>query len=138
MKKTCIVATLLLYSIIATAQSLTGTLKHHAGQQISLTGFNYYDSYELAKTTVDSLGNFTLNYPKAYNGMAILQSQDNNRLVFVLAEKNIHLEGNHLKNKDKLQFINSGENTFFLKYVDQEEKRSQTLGCNNEHQSPPV
>lgn len=41
---------LLTISFSMQSQTLKGNLKHHAGQQISLTGFNYYKTQELSKT----------------------------------------------------------------------------------------
>lgn len=116
MKKTISIVALL-FSIITSAQTLSGILKQQAGQQISLTGFNYYKNYELAKTTIDSLGNFTLNYPKAYNGMGILKTQDNSSLVLMLTEPNIQLAGTHLQDLDSLVFTNSIANTNFVNYA---------------------
>ena len=117
MKKTVIIIALLCCTLI-TAQTLTGNLKHHAGQHISLTGYNYYDSYELAKTKIDSLGNFTLNYPKKnYNGMGVLKTQDNSSFVLILTEPDIVLNGSHLTEPDSLQFANSRANTNFINYA---------------------
>jgi len=119
----------LLWSVVLTAETLTGNLKHHAGQHISLTGFNYYNNYELAKTTVDSLGNFTLNYPKAYNGMAILSTQDNSSLVLLLTEPNIQLTGTHLQDPDGLSFTNSIANTNFVHYAKAQGLRNNVMSA---------
>ena len=107
---------LLLIASIAqtTAQTLTGQLKQHAGQTLSLTGFDYYKNYELATTTADSLGNFTLNYPKTYKGMGVLKTQDNNSLVLALLEPVITLKGTHLTEPNKVQYINSPKNQQFF------------------------
>ena len=107
----------LLLSFTIKAQTIRGNLKHHAGQQISLTGFNYYKTSELAKTTLDSLGNFRLAYPKDYKGMGVLKTQDNSSLVVLLTEKNIELKGNHLQEPDKLVFTNSIDNKNFMYYA---------------------
>jgi len=117
---------LLMYSVITSAQTITGNLIKHAGQQIKLIGFNYYQTTELAKDTIDATGNFTLNYPIKYNGMAILTTQ-NSSLVFVLAEPSIHIKGTHLNETDSLQFINSKENTNFIKYAKDQSLRSNAL-----------
>ena len=111
-----ILAILLLIISIAqtTAQTITGQLKQHAGQTISLTGFDYYKNVELATTTADSLGNFTLNYPKTYNGMGVLKTQDNNSLVLALLEPVITLKGTHLTEPNKVQYINSPKNQQFF------------------------
>lgn len=116
MKKVSILITLLC-TLITTAQTLTGTLKHHAGQQVTLTGFNYYQTTELAKDTINANGNFTLNYPKEYKGMGVLNTQDNNSLVLMLTEPNIQLIGTHVTEADSLVYSNSNNNTFFLNYA---------------------
>ena len=116
MKKVSILITLM-YSVLATAQTITGNLKHHAGQQITLTGFNYYQTTELAKDTINANGNFTLNYPKEYKGMGVLNTQDNNSLVLMLTEPNIQLKGTHVTEADSLVYSNSNNNTLFLNYA---------------------
>ena len=112
---------LLLIAIVSikqiNAQTLKGSLKHHAEQEVVLTGFNYYKTQELSKTVADSIGNFTLHYPKGYRGMAVLKTQDNSSLVLVLTAQNIRLKGNHLKEPDSLVFANSTSNTNFMYYA---------------------
>ena len=104
-------------NFLAQTQSLKGTLRQHAKQQITLTGYNYYESHELSKTTLDSLGNFTLNYPKNYKGMAVLNTQDNSNSILVLTGQPIQLTGNHLKEPTTIVFKNSKENTNFTTYA---------------------
>ena len=119
----------LLYGTILTAQTLTGTLTQHQGQQISLTGFNYYKSYQLSKTTVDSLGNFILNYPKDYYGMGVLKTQDNSSLVLILTESNIQLIGTHLQDPKSLSFTNSVTNANFVQYAQAQGLRNNALSA---------
>lgn len=116
MKK--IIAIVLLITSIkqTTAQTITGILKHHAGQELSLVGFNNYKTVELAKTQTDSLGNFTLNYPKAYKGMALLKSQDKNSLVLLLNQTFTTIKGTHISETDSLQ-LNATENKIFFNYA---------------------
>lgn len=112
---------------LAKAQILTGNLKHHAGQHISLTGFNYYESNALDQTVIDSLGNFSLSYPKDYKGMAVLNTQDNSSLVLVLEEDSISLKGNYLKEPDGIAFTNSKANTNFVSYAQNQGLYNQAL-----------
>ncbi len=107
----------LLCSAWLSAQNLTGTLTQHLGQQISLTGFNYYKSEMLATATVDSLGHFTLNYPKEYNGMAVLKTEDNSSLVLMLTEPNTKLTGIHLQDPNTLSFLNSAVNSNLMLFA---------------------
>ena len=115
MKKTLTLIALIFTVQQTTAQTITGILKHHAGQELSLVGFNNYKTVELAKTQTDSLGNFTLNYPKAYKGMALLKSQDKNSLVLLLSQTLTTIKGTHISETDSLQ-LNATENKLFFNY----------------------
>jgi thiol-disulfide isomerase/thioredoxin len=116
--RNALLLTLLLTNILqAKAQTLKGTLTQHKGQTITLTGFNYYKALDLDKTVADSLGNFSLKYPKNYKGMGILKTQDNSSLVIVLKKSKTQITGTHLKDAASLQFINSKENNQFVKYA---------------------
>jgi len=42
------------------AQQVSGQLKNQAGQDIRLLGYKGLETFELAKSTLDSLGNFSL------------------------------------------------------------------------------
>ncbi|MBL4605464.1 MAG: thioredoxin family protein [Flavobacteriaceae bacterium] len=99
------------------AQSIQGVLTQHAGQTIVLKGFDYYKSFELAKTSIDSLGNFTLSYSKKYRGMGVLKTQDKSNLVLALTGANIQVKGIHLKEANSLAFTNSPENTLFVDFA---------------------
>ena len=114
MKKLLLVLITITSTLTATAQSVKGQLKNHTKQTISLTGFDYYKNSILADTTIDSVGFFTLEYPKDYTGMAIIKTQDGSSLFVVLGKKNLVLKGTHLKEPDSLTFNNSIENTNFV------------------------
>ena len=116
MKKTLILIALIFTVQQTTAQTITGILKHHAGQELSLTGFNNYKTVALAKTQTDSLGSFTLNYPKNYKGMALLKSQDKNSLVLLLNQTFTTITGTHISETDSLVFNNT-ENKLFFNYA---------------------
>lgn len=106
-------------------QVLSGNLKEHKGQVITLTGFDYYQTYELAKDTIDQLGDFSLDYPKDYRGMGLIRTQDNSSLLVALTEPNIHLEGPHLRELDSLQFLKGVKNQEFVHIVRGYSQRSQ-------------
>ena len=115
--KYIILTVVLSTSLALHCQTLNGTLEQHAGQQISLTGFHYYQSLELSKTIADSLGHFSLHYPKEYTGMAVLKTQDNSSFVVALTTQHIRLKGTHLKEPDSMVFENSTDNTNFMHYA---------------------
>jgi thioredoxin-related protein len=117
MKYIIVIAATILALNKINAQIVEGNLKQHAGQSISLTGFNYYTSQELSKTVIDSVGNFTLNYPAKYSGMGILNTQDQGSLVMVLTGKNITITGTHLQEPSSLSFTDSAANTNYMRYA---------------------
>lgn len=117
MKYLCLVFITILTLKQTNAQAISGNLKHHAGQEFTFQGFDYYETKDLATTVVDSLGNFTLHYPKEYKGMALLKSQDKNSLVLLLGkEPFVTIQGTHITETDSLQF-NATENATFFKYA---------------------
>ncbi len=117
MKYLCLVFITILTLKQTNAQAISGNLKHHAGQEFTFQGFDYYETKDLATTVVDSLGNFTLHYPKEYKGMALLKSQDKNSLVLLLGkEPFVTIQGTHITEIDSLQF-NATENATFFKYA---------------------
>jgi thiol-disulfide isomerase/thioredoxin len=126
------IATVLFFFLVlqqAASQTVTGTLKAHAGQDITLTGYNYYKSNQLAKTTLDSVGTFRLSYPKTYVGMATLKTQDKTSLILILSGKALVLEGTHLKETDSLRFKNSVENNRFLQIAKNTGLNNSTYGA---------
>lgn len=125
--KKYLVAMVLLLSVTSRAQSVAGNLKEQSGQEIRLIGFDYYNTVELAKHTLDEAGGFILNYPKEYRGMAILQTDDKSSLVLVLGEPNIVLKGNHLTKTESIQFTSGGKNKIFLKYAKNQGLRDKAL-----------
>jgi len=116
MKKHFLLLTLLIQATLQ-AQNITGTFKHHVLQEIALEGFEYYNTLELGKTQADSLGNFSLNYPKEYKGMALLKTEDKNSLVLLLGKESLlTLKGTHITETDSLQ-LNASENKTFFNYA---------------------
>lgn len=96
------------------AQVVKGKLTQHKQQQISLVGFDYYRSFELGKTTTDSIGNFAITYSKDYIGMAIVKIGQSSTIL-ILNKDSIALEGTHLMEYDSLHYTNSFQNSTFLK-----------------------
>ncbi len=119
----------LMSNIVHAQQYFTGNLKAHAGQKISLSGFDYGKTIELDKNTIDSLGYFRLKYPSNYKGMAVLKTQDNSSLFFALTEKEIQLKGEFLRKPQTLSFKNSNENPVFWKYAKEQQIRTQALAA---------
>jgi thiol-disulfide isomerase/thioredoxin len=128
MKKIIVLLLLIVSKQQATAQTITGQLNAHAGQEINLSGFNNYKTIVLANTVADSLGTFTLNYPKTYRGMALLQTQDNNSTILLLNQQPITIKGTHITERDRLVFNNT-ENTLFFEYAIEKGQRTNALSA---------
>ncbi|WP_075341174.1 TlpA family protein disulfide reductase [Tenacibaculum agarivorans] len=99
------------------AQNIQGQLMGHAGQKLTLIGFDYYKDYPLHTTTVDQQGNFIITYPENYRGMAILETERNNRFILLLDGESIHLKGTHLNAFDNLQFTKGTQNQKFVAHA---------------------
>lgn len=111
-----------------TAQSITGQLKAHAGQELHLQGFDNYKTIALAKTIADSSGNFSLEYPKNYKGMGLLQTQDKNSIILLLNQQTITLKGTHIAERDSLIFNNT-ENKLFFDYALAQAQRKNAMSA---------
>jgi len=112
--------------IMASAQQLSGNLLYHANQEIKLLGYNGFETIVLAKSLIDTSGNFTLLY-KDYKGMGYLETSDKSQLFLVLNEPKINITGTHLKEPDSIKFENSKENLFFNQYAVAHNQREQAL-----------
>ena len=64
---------LLLFNfIIGNTQTIQGTFPQAKNTEIVVKSFSGFDEKELAKNTTDSLGNFSIAYPKTYKGAVLL------------------------------------------------------------------
>ncbi len=124
-----VVFLLMLSTTIVQPQTVQGTLKKHAGQEIVLMGFSHYKNYELAKTRIDSMGVFKLQFQKNYKGMAVLKTQDNNSLLLMLTSAKIQLQGTHLKTPNSITFKNNTETALFFSYAKAQQIRTNALAA---------
>jgi thiol-disulfide isomerase/thioredoxin len=115
MKK--IIFTFLLINTYSYAQTIQGAFPQLKNNEIVLKGYDGFAEKELAKTTSDSLGSFTLNYPKNYTGAAILQPKGASSLIILLHHENFQMQWNDLQDFKTLQFTNSPENEAFAQVI---------------------
>lgn len=114
MKRILLPYLLAMASLPLAAQQLNGQLTHHKGQQLTLIGFNYYNTYELGTTSTDSLGKFTLSYQGSYTGMAMLEAKNKMRTVLILTKEGASLTGTSLADSDSLYYKPHSLNQQFL------------------------
>jgi thiol-disulfide isomerase/thioredoxin len=112
-----IVIILLLLTIKVNAQTIQGAFPQLKNNEIVLKGYDGFAEKELAKTTSDSLGNFSLNYPKNYTGAAMLQPKGASSLIILLHHENFQMQWNDLQDFKTLQFTNSPENEAFAQVI---------------------
>ena len=108
---------LLLLTIKINAQTIQGAFPQLKNNEMVLKGYDGFAETVLAQTTSDSLGNFTLNYPKNYTGAAMLQPKGANGLIVLLHHENFRMQWNDLQDFKTLQFINSPENEAFAQII---------------------
>ncbi|GAA3614904.1 thioredoxin family protein [Flavivirga amylovorans] len=117
------------FTLLVNAQTIKGNFKAYANQELRLIGFDNLEQIDLSVTKMDSLGNFRLIHPREYKGMAILKSENNAALVFILTEPDLEIYGVDFKDRDQLKFVNSKENNWLLTYSKEQLQRDQTLSA---------
>lgn len=99
------------------AQSIQGCFTQAKNTEIILKSFDGLNEKQLTKTTTDSLGNFSLVYPKTYKGAALLQLQNASSVILLLNQENFEMQWDNFQDFKTLNFINSFENNAFAKGV---------------------
>jgi len=119
----------LIYSTIVSAQTINGNISVLADQPIKLEGFNGLETYPIAASTCDSMGNFTLTYTMADYGVGYLLSADNKPLIVILSGEDIRIEGKALSSLETIRVIRGQENQWFGQYAKEHPKREQALSA---------
>jgi len=125
MKKTLFL--LLLIAMQVNAQNITGNFKSLKNSKIVLKGYDGFAETELAQTTSDSLGNFTLHYPKNYIGVALLQIKNASSVIVLLNQEKFEIQWQNLQDFNTLKFINSPENDSFSQGIKVNQEVEQKL-----------
>lgn len=115
MKKIVLLITLITQCL--PAQTIQGTFPQAKNTEIVVKSFSGFDEKELAKNTTDSLGNFSIAYPKTYKGAVLLQLQNASSVILMLNHENFEMQWENLKDFNTLNFINSFENDAFAKGI---------------------
>ena len=129
MKKGFFILALLVQTVLQ-GQILSGKLTAHAFQEVTLVGFDNYSTLTLAKTQIDSIGNFTLDYSKHYTGMAMLKTQDKNDLTLLLDGNPLSLQGTHITEVNHLE-QSEGQNKTFYAFALSHSDRNNALSAWN-------
>jgi thiol-disulfide isomerase/thioredoxin len=125
MKK--IVLLIALITQCLTAQTIQGTFPQARKNEIVVKSYNGFDEKELTKTTTDSLGNFTIMYPKNYIGATLLQIKNAGSVIVLLNQENFEMQWQNLQDFNTLKFINSPENDAFAQGIKVNQEVEQKL-----------
>lgn len=125
MKKIVLLITLIAQCL--TAQTIQGAFPQLKNNEIVLKGYDGFAEKALGTTTTDSLGNFTLNYPKNYRGAAMLQPKEANGLIVLLNNENFQMQWKDMQDFKTLHFTNSPENEAFAQSIALSQETEQKL-----------
>jgi thiol-disulfide isomerase/thioredoxin len=108
-------------------QTITGSLNHIKNTEIALKGYDGFEEKALGTTTTDSLGNFSIHYPKNYSGAALLQPKGANGLIVLLNNQNFQMQWDNIQDFKTLHFTNSPDNEAFAISIDISQEAEQKL-----------
>ena len=87
-----------------TAQTIQGTFPQAKNTEVVVKSFIGFNEKDLAKTTTDSLGNYSLAYPKNYKGAALLQINNSKSLIVLLNNENFNIQWQNWQDFKTLKF----------------------------------
>lgn len=110
-------------------QTITGTLAHHANQEIKLKGFEGFNTYTIDSAQVSEEGKFKLGYSKEHNGMGYLVAKDNKPFYLILSREDIKLKGESLSSARTIEIQQGKQNQIFGQYASEHPHREQALSA---------
>ncbi len=110
-------------------QTITGTLPHHANQEIELKGFEGFNTYTIDRAQVSEEGKFELAYSKDYYGMGYLAAKDNKPFFVILSREGIKLKGESLSSAKTIEIQQGKQNQIFGQYASEHPRREQALSA---------
>jgi thiol-disulfide isomerase/thioredoxin len=129
MTRYLLVLLLLIFPMIAGAQSVTGTLPGQAGAMLTLSGYQGLETIILGEARTSAEGRFTIHYPPTYRGMGFVSTSDGESFLMVLAGEDIVLTGQSLADTESIIITQSDENRALDRYATEHPAREQTLSA---------
>lgn len=120
---------ILLITIQANAQTISGTFLNLANQQVKLTGFNGFDAYAIDSVKANEKGVFNLSYSKNDYGMGYLVAADNKPFFVVLSNEDIAFKGESFASPETIRILKGKENQLFVQYALEHPRREQALSA---------
>lgn len=130
MKKIIItIILLLIYTFTYSQSSITGTFTNLANQNISLIGFNGFETYVIESSQASGNGVFNLSYIEKDIGMGYLKAEDEKPFFVVLSGENIQLIGDSFAVAENIKILEGRENQLFGQYATEHPRREQILSA---------
>jgi len=130
MKKVIIGNFLMLASILVYSQNtIYGIFTDLSDQNITLHGFNGFQTYVIDSVLANEKGEFKLSYNKNDYGMGYLSAQDNIPFFVVLNGETIKIEGYTFTRIDSIKIVEGRENQIFEQYASEHPRRARTLSA---------
>ena len=111
------------------SQSVNGTFRNLAKEELKLEGFNGLSTYPISNTKIDEKGNFKLNYSKNDYGVGYLMSSDYKPLFVILSGEDIEIVGENLSIPESIKISKGKENQYFEQYANEHPRREQSLSA---------
>ena len=127
-----IIIALTLFLVLAPStkgQQISGRLTGMPNTSLRLKGFTNFDNYTIDSTQTDAVGNFTLKFAPQDYGMALLEPQNNQAFLVVLANEAISLKGDHTGDLNTIDITEGDANLAFVQYINEQPKREQALSA---------
>lgn len=99
------------FSIVYSQSTIKGNFSKTPEKEIVLNGFNIEGNNQLGKAKTDAKGNFSITYPSAYVGAAMLEIKDIKSVIVLLNKENFEMKWDNPEDFSTLTFINSPENS---------------------------
>ena len=107
---------------------VSGCFPDLAGQAVSLSTYAGFQRTQVAATTVDSHGSFSLACPENYRGVAFLQFNNANGIeVIINGGSKLTVNGSSIQNVDSLVCTDNVETNTLYTYYKQQMAREQVL-----------
>jgi thiol-disulfide isomerase/thioredoxin len=115
---------------VMTAQyTISGNFPLLAGQQVTLTGFEGFDTYAIDSARVSEEGVFKLSFSKKDVGMGYLAAEDNKSYIVILVDDELKMEGESLAFAETVVLTSGRQNRLFEQYATEHPRREQALSA---------
>ncbi|NLA69403.1 MAG: TlpA family protein disulfide reductase [Gammaproteobacteria bacterium] len=131
MKKTvsCIIFCLCGF-LVCSQNRITGVFEDiDTNEQVSLWGFNGFETYCIDSTYTNETGSFVLNYSPNDYGMGYLSDKNKNSFFIILSGETIELKGGSIGFPSTIEIPRGNENILYDQYASEHLKREQTLSA---------